>query len=217
MRGIILEGVSGSGKTTLFAALQRRLPPAATKLVVSEHYTDRWLEEARKQGRSSVGAAIRHIDGVMAPVRLFAGLEGAGKFAGRGGDAGVYVLFERFLGSHLAYLGRDGIVPTEPERARIAALYAEVAGLGLRLVIVRLGPDVLPRAVLSTRAHRSPDWRRWLDAHGDDAAITAAFTAWQDALLTACRGLDAEVVDARAPWDPGAAGALAGRLAAAYL
>lgn len=219
MRGLVLEGVTASGKTTLFAALQRALldaRPAATKIVLSEHYTDRLLEEPRKHGRLAVSDAIGHVEDVMSTVATLARLEAGGKFAGRGGDAGVYVLVERFLGSHMAYLAGLGRAPDAGERARIVGLYERLGAAGLRVVVLRLSPDVLPDAVLRTRSHRSSAWRAWLRSHGDDdAAVVGWFQAWQANLLAFYASLPAslrpEIVDVPRPGDATDAAALARR------
>jgi hypothetical protein len=217
VRGLIIEGVTASGKTTLMKALQRVLlerRPAATKLVLSEHYTDRLLEEPRRRGEMALGDALGLLEDAILGVRALAKLEAGGKFAGRGGDAGVYVLIERFVGSHVAYLARHGVAPSAAEHARIAALYEELAAIGVRTVVLRVPDAVLPGAVLATRTHRSPAWRGFLASHGDDDAIIASFTAWQGALLAFYASLPGrvEIVDVARPGHPGDAAALAERL-----
>jgi hypothetical protein len=220
MKGIVLEGVTASGKTRLLAAVQRQLVakrPSATKLVLSEHYTDRLLEEPRKHGKLAFSEALHHVHDVISTIRTLDRLQRGGKFAGRGGDSDVYVIVERFLGSHAAYLARGGVFPTPAEHDAVVALYREMAEAGLRTVVLRLPADVLPAAVLDTRKHRSTAWRAFLGSHGpDDTAIAAAFAAWQEALLGFYASLPAElrphVVDVPDPRDDAAAERLAGTL-----
>jgi thymidylate kinase len=69
MRGLIVEGVTASGKSTLLRLLQRHLAdehPSRTKLFLSEHYTERILEDAKARGTLTFEQALSHMTDVVA-------------------------------------------------------------------------------------------------------------------------------------------------------
>lgn len=72
MRGCIIEGVTASGKSSIFRQIQRNLldkQPANTKLLLSEHYTERTLEHLMHAGELTEDRVIAHLRGLLEPLR----------------------------------------------------------------------------------------------------------------------------------------------------
>jgi ABC-type lipoprotein export system ATPase subunit len=100
-RGWIVEGVSGVGKTTLlkhYQALVAELRPATTKLFISEHYTERVLEDERAAMRLQIHQVCSHVNELMDDLDRFAKMKTHGKFSGNTTNAVIDVALERFLG-----------------------------------------------------------------------------------------------------------------------
>ncbi len=187
INGYIIEGVSGVGKTRLLGALQAELVrrrPACTKLVLSEHYTERVFEDARARGVVELGEVLAHTKRVVEQIDALFDLEARSKFHGRRGNAGIYVLVERFLGSHAAHLWmserRD---LRNDEAAAIQCPYVTLAKYGVVPLVLHMAPGALTESISETRRLRNEAWSAHLDRLGDDAQIRAHFQSWQEHLL----------------------------------
>src|SRR5262245_48331856 len=102
LKGLIVEGVVASGKTTLIQNIQLALAeksPASTKVFLSEHYTERILEDKKAQRALTVGEVINHADSILAIVRQLAWLKSSSKFEMKTGNASIHVILERLVGS----------------------------------------------------------------------------------------------------------------------
>jgi hypothetical protein len=210
MRGVILEGVTAAGKTRLLGHLQRLLADRSsnTKVVISEHYTERMLEHRWEAGTLSEDEVLVHLNEVLDVLEPFRRAKSVSKFAGRGGNTTVLVVLERFL---------LGFFPTlrllDPRRweltprltADIAKLYERAESYGLRRVVLRIEPAAMRDRVLSTKAHRNQAWGDYLSKIGDEAAIVDHFIRWQDILLETCRTLEDIIqptfIDVGMGWD----------------
>ena len=107
MRGLIIEGATAAGKSTLSNRIQTRMTeevPEATKIIISEHYTERIFEDRVKDGQYVVPDILNHIQGLCSRIENLQNMQCNGKFHGRGGNSEIFVLLERFLGSHFANL-----------------------------------------------------------------------------------------------------------------
>lgn len=199
MKGIILEGVTGSGKTRIFGHLQRMLTaerPSNTKIFLSEHYTERVLEHQRESGTLTPAVVLDHLQRMIGMLESLRSAKAASKFSGRGGNATVLVVVERFL------LGQVALMSTsDPSSWRvspplvdaIAALYRRIDACGLRTIVLRVLPDAMRDRVLSTRRYRNAAWCDYLASLGDDDAIVARYTAVQNTMLEHSRSLEAIV------------------------
>lgn len=185
--GYVIEGVSGVGKTQLLGALQAELVrrrPGCTKLVLSEHYTERVFEDDRARGEIDLGEVLVHTRRLVGQIDALFGIKARSKFDGRRGNAGIYVFVERFLGSHAAHLwmsaGRD---LASDEAAAIQRQYTTLAEHGVVPLVLHVAPEALADAISATRRLRNKAWSTYLDSLGDDAQILAHFQRWQEHLL----------------------------------
>lgn len=187
MRGIILEGVTASGKTTLLKYLQRRLVgirPGSTKVVISEHYTERVLEDIKANGELLHSHAFAHLDGVLEQLEQMQSWKETSKFAENRENAEIFVFLERFLGSHVANLEITcGRVPDEAFFKTARELYQRAGILGFTIAILRLPPERLAASLNDTYARRNDKWRTYLDTIGNKASLIDYHTRWQASLL----------------------------------
>src|SRR5215472_6637793 len=145
MVGLILEGVTGAGKTRLFHALQAWLTEnraSNTKLLLSEHYSERVLESRRKTGMLEEGEVVAHLVKLLQPLRDLDRLWSQSGFPSASGPARVVAVIERFLLGHMVNMkGREtGRWPSACAPA-IEGLYRKATMLGLRTVVLRLPID----------------------------------------------------------------------------
>ncbi len=187
INGYVIEGVSGVGKTRLLRALQAELVrrrPGCTKLVLSEHYTERVFEDDRARGSVELDAVLAHTRRLVEQIDALFGIKARSKFRGRRGNVGIYVLVERFLGSHAAHLWipeeRD---LTSDEAAAIQRQYARLTEHGVAPLVLHVASEALAAAISETRRRRNEAWSTYLDRLGDDAQILAHFERWQEHLL----------------------------------
>lgn len=185
--GYVIEGVSGVGKSRLLGALQAELVrrrPGCTKLVLSEHYTERVFEDARARGEADFDDVLAHTRRLVEQIDALFGIKARSKFDGRRGNAGICVLVERFLGSHAAHLWRsERLDLTSVEPAAIQRQYARLAEHGVVPLVLHIAPESLAEAISETRRLRNEAWSAHLDSLGDGAQIRAHFQCWQEHLL----------------------------------
>lgn len=190
--GLILEGVTGSGKSTLLRALQRRILdryPNRTKLVFSEHYTERMLEHHKEEGALTEAMVLEHLGTMLEPVEKLAAMKARSKFAARGGNSNVLAIYERFLLGHVANMRmrdeRSWVLLGEAT----GTLLCRVERLGFQIVVLHVPEQDLGKRVLSTRAWRNQAWKDHLAQIGDDAAVVDYYCAWQRHLQSAASTL----------------------------
>ena len=189
LQGRIIEGVSGSGKTRLLGEIQVQLArqkPGSTRLVLSEHYTERVLEEDRHPGRLSFMDVLRHTSRIVEQVEALAELKRDSIYENRRGNAGVQVLIERFVGSHAANLALSGgsaVALATEEAGEARRQFERLGARGVVPMVLEVTRDRLQASLRSTRQHRNVEWTRFLDALGTDVEATQRFLLWQEHLL----------------------------------
>lgn len=171
MTVIIVEGVVATGKTTLLRALQKTelWQERPTKLVVSEHYTERVLELTQPEVADRVRLLDKHVEGFRTLHDLWRDY----RFKGQA-ELAPLAIFERFHLTHAAHVGdfspfrrcEEGLRRNE---ALLVVLYHP---LGL----------MLPR-IMATEHSRNPMWQRWLRSLGSEKEIEDYFTRLQDRTL----------------------------------
>jgi thymidylate kinase len=202
MRGLIIEGVSASGKSTILRMLQEQLAiqrPSCTKLMLSEHYTERLLEVAKNDGTLSYETALHHVADLVATLKHIANWKALGKFSAVGGNAEILVLIERFLGAHIANLrvSSNNELPDDVRKAA-TGLYAELHNMGFSIAILTVPPEMMPTLIADTRHRRNAEWSRYLNSIGDAAAIESHYSHWQDELINFYAGLRSDIgIDCR--------------------
>src|SRR5437879_12217786 len=105
MTGVVVEGVVAAGKTTLLRHLQQHLVdlrPACTKLVLSEHYAERVLEDRRAACTLTPDEVLTHAAGVLQLIESLHALRAGSKFAG---STAAHFL-DKVLGHHRHLPGR---------------------------------------------------------------------------------------------------------------
>jgi hypothetical protein len=197
LRGVIIEGVTATRKSAVFGLLQARLAaewPACTKVVLSEHYTERVLEDQKATRTLTYQDAFRHSGDIVALLEQLNSWKARGKFSDRSGNAEILVLVERFFGSHVANL-RSSLGDNLPASTFQGAvdLYTKIATLGLRVVILTIEPSLIPAAVADTLDRRNDAWRAYVNTMGDIDAISAYYQEWQNSLLAFYAGLEVRV------------------------
>jgi hypothetical protein len=197
LRGVIIEGVTAAGKTAVLGLLQARLAaewPACTKVVLSEHYTERVLEDQKAARTLSYQDALQHSGDIVALLEQLHSWKARGKFSERSGNAEILVLVERFFGSHVANL-RLSLGDNLPASTFQGAvdLYTKIATFGLRVVILTIEPALIPAAVADTLDRRNDAWRAYVTTLGDSDAISAHYQKWQNSLLAFYTGLEDRV------------------------
>ncbi len=124
--GVVSEGVVASDKTTLLRHLQRHLAdsrPACTKLVLSEHYTERVLEDKRADRTLTCNDVLSHATEVLHLIESLHALRGRSKFSESvSPNAEIALLVERWVGTHAANLAGVGTPPTPDAVSRLSAL-----------------------------------------------------------------------------------------------
>jgi|HubBroStandDraft_6_1064221.scaffolds.fasta_scaffold115654_3 hypothetical protein len=187
--GIVVEGVVAAGKTTLLNQLQRRLVearPSCTKLVLSEHYTERVLEDLKAAGTLTSTEVVAHSSGVLGLIETLNCMKATSKFADNATNASIAVLVERWLGSHVANLAgmhRWEWSPDWPAFREIVRQCARLHQLGFRFLVLQVSFPQLRTRMERTLVHRNDEWRRYIHSQGGLDAAVERYAAWQDALV----------------------------------
>lgn len=165
---LLIEGVVATGKTTLLTALQQM--PAwqerPTKLVLSEHYTERVLELTKPTVDSRLALLSRHVD----ICETLHGIWRDSRFSNNRGLAPI-VLCERFHLTHAAQV--ETLAPFSVLEQRLSACDA-------LLVFLYHPPELILERIKATEETRNVMWRRWLRSLGSDQDIARYFLALQD-------------------------------------
>jgi hypothetical protein len=187
MRGVIIEGVTASGKSSLFRLLQGRLfleRPSNTKLFLSEHYTERLLEDSKAKRTLTYDTCLAHIKEITKTLAHLASWKATSKFGSVAGNAEIFVLVERFLGAHFANLQLADNAPL-PDAILAAAIdiYEVLSEMGISVVLLTVRADRLSAALEDTRIRRNRAWNEYLESIGDSQAVSAYFARWQAKLI----------------------------------
>jgi hypothetical protein len=197
-RGLVIEGVSGIGKTCLLRSLQIALAerrPGSTSLFLSEHYTERVLEDLRAQSALTRADILEHVETCIMPIiEGTVGMQSNSKFDGRDGTPLVRIIIERWVGGMFANLAADrvGMTPRDATaNARISSNLSRLRELGITVVVLYAENKHLFSLVRSTLSHRNTKWAQYLDRlekeHGD---IGRYFSTWQDSLCEHYRNFE---------------------------
>lgn len=185
MRGYVIEGVIGAGKSTLLRAMEEQISsrfPGTSRMVLTEHYTDRLFEDDRRDGSASFAEALDHCEEIARRVVWLADVKYASKFGGLQGPAAVHVIIERFIGTHVAHHTADRAL-TDDESMRAESLLRSMAEVDIASVVLEVEPSVMAASIAETRKIRSESWTNYLNSIGDDDQIVEFFEAWQSRLL----------------------------------
>jgi len=185
MKGYIIEGVVGAGKSTLLQAIEHELIEqyeGSSRLVLTEHYTDRLFEDARRKGEATFAEGLEHCEEIARRVVWLADIQYTSKFADVRGRASMHVLVERFVGTQVAHHVRHReLTPAEANRAE--SLLRSLAEVGIESIVFEVDLEVLAETIHATRKHRIESWSHYLESIGDEKEVVEYFTAWQKRLL----------------------------------
>ena len=194
LNGLIVEGVVAAGKTTMIREIMSVLAErrhSCTKVFLSEHYTERVLEDKKARKTLTVGKVIEHCDSILAMMKQLALLKSSGKFKTEAGNASIYAVLERFIGSQFANLSTLGVWnPIPSDNHRIRDLYTALAELGFSIVILTVAEDQIAEAIDQTRLHRNDKWTAYLDSIGDSEEVGKHYRDWQRHLRTFYQSLE---------------------------
>ena len=171
----IIEGVSGAGKSCLLNALQKLFVthyPKATKLFISEHFTQRSLEHLR-DGKSLASSAIEEsLDATLSVLEGFDQRLNQSKFAHN--PMLLQGSIERF---HLTYL-TEGWIDLKLGK-KIAT---RLSKLECQQVILKIPPSLIEERIFSTVKYRNVEWEKYLSSLGSKKEVTTYFSKWQERL-----------------------------------
>jgi len=185
--GWIIEGVVASGKTTFIKELQQILAnrhPARTKVYISEHYTERVLENEKAKRSLTAQATIGLASNIVEELEGIASWKSKSKFCHNQDNAVIDSTLERFLGSHHANLQTRNLwFPNSQDEARIIDIYNRLEILGFSVVILKLPDSLISQAVASTKLYRNTAWSQYLKTIGNDEEVGSYYLNWQNKLL----------------------------------
>ena len=185
--GLIIEGVVASGKTTFIKELQYILAnrhPARTKVYISEHYTERVLENEKAKGSLTAQATIDLASKIVEELESIAAWKSESKFSHNQGNAVIDSTLERFLGSHYANLKTVNLWHSNSQdKSRIIDIYNRLEILGFSVVILKLPDSMISQAVVSTKLYRNTAWSQYLETIGNDEEVGSYYLNWQNKLL----------------------------------
>lgn len=185
--GWIIEGVVASGKTTFIKELQQILAnrhPARTKVCISEHYTERVLEDEKAKRSLTAQATIDLASNIVEELEAIASWKSGSKFCQNQGNAVIDSTLERFLGSHYANLKTMNLWHSNSQdESRIIDIYNRLEVLGFSVVILKLPDSLISQAVASTKLYRNTAWHQYLETIGNDEGVGYYYLNWQNKLF----------------------------------
>jgi len=165
---LLIEGVVATGKTTLLTALQQVAPwqERPTKLVLSEHYTERVLELTRPTVDSRLTLLSRHVDICETLHEIWS----TSRFRDSRLLAPI-VLCERFHLTHAAQI--SALAP-------FYALEQRLLKCDALLVFLYHPPELILERIKATEVTRHAMWQRWLRSLGSDQDMASYFLGLQE-------------------------------------
>jgi hypothetical protein len=187
INGWIIEGVVASGKTTFIQELQQILAnkyPARTKVYISEHYTERILEDQKANRSLTAQSTIDLAGNILEELEDIARWKSESKFCNHEGNAIINSTLERFLRSHYANLKIMNLwYPNPQDESKIIDIYHRLEVLGFSVVILKLPDSLISQAVASTKLYRNTAWSQYLEAIGNDEEVGSYYLNWQNKLF----------------------------------
>lgn len=183
MKGIILDGVAAAGKSTTLQYLQSRIileKAGSTKLFISEHYTQRVLEEKIHSGVLDAATLAAHIDLIVHGLGEYQQMLDSSKFAQKPARAEIFVTVERFL---LTYFATLPDILESYTKQKMRHQFTELASFGLAHYLLVLSPEKIRENISKTLAHRNAMWASHIESKGGLEKAVEEYVAWQQHLL----------------------------------
>lgn len=161
-QGIILEGISGTGKTSVFEALANHKKmqsiPAKSRLILSEHHTQRILELEEQKGILTPQHHTELLDQLVAFIEhLNLRTSHRGWQSDHLQEQDLFFLFERF---HLTHVFRFPYM----NWSQVVAIDHRLKSLGAVLCLLTVNAETLEKRLFSRR-HEC--WLNYLKQYGD--------------------------------------------------
>lgn len=183
MKGIILDGVAAAGKSTTLQHLQTKIiieKAGSTKLFISEHYTQRMLEDKLHSGQLTASLLKEHVDVLIGGLMSYQHMLENSKFAASPSRAEAFVTIERFLLTFFATLPdilKDYGISTAKQQ------FGTLASCGLTHYLIILSPEKIRANVSQTLTHRNEFWTAHIASKGGLEKAIAEYIDWQAKLL----------------------------------
>ena len=181
-QGLIIEGVSGTGKTAVLDNLLRHTfltdLPASSRLVLTEHHTQRVLESKEQAGSLQPRHHIELLDSIVTFLEtLQARTRERGWKQESLMDTDLFFILERFHLSHVfrfPHLFWDDVVPID----------SRLHAVGARLCLLTANEASLEKRLF---ARKHACWNQYLKQYGDTPAqIVESFAGRQKLAIHLC-------------------------------
>jgi hypothetical protein len=187
MKGIILDGVAAAGKSTTLQHLQTKIiteKAGSTKLFISEHYTQRMLEDKLHSGQLTAPLLKEHVDTLIDGLVSYQRMLENSKFAASPSRAEAFVTIERFL---LTFFATLPDILQEYGVATAKQQFSALASCGLTHYLIVLSPEKIRANVTQTLTHRNEFWTAHIESKGGLEKAIAEYVDWQTKLLDFAR------------------------------
>lgn len=182
MKGVIIDGVVASGKSSIIKYLQQKLVevyPYRSKFFLSEHYTERMLEELKENNLLAARQAKRHIQTILDTLQRYDEMLKKSKFKDNPKNAELILVVERFILTHLASLKDKRGYSLKEARQQ----FSLIKKFNIKQVVLVIPEEFLKERIMSTINHRNNEWREFLYSKGNEGQIIKRFRDWQDKLV----------------------------------
>ncbi len=164
-QGLILEGISGTGKTSVFEALathrSMQLVPAKSRLLLSEHHTQRILELEEQKGLLTPQHHLELMNQLVTFVEILSNRTShRGWYSDRVQEQDLFYLFERF---HLTHVFRFAHM----NWSQVANIDHRLSTLGAVICLLTVNAENLEKRLFS-RKHEC--WLNYLKQYGNTPA-----------------------------------------------
>ena len=178
MKGIIIDGVAGSGKTTILKKVHSRIfkiEPSATKLFISEHYTERMLEHLKENGKLDGKYIKNHTEKIIGTLAAYQDMLNGSKFSTDPKGVEIFATLERFILTHFSSMHIENKYSIGEAKSH----YETLARMGIKQVVLTVPESRMKKQILSTLNYRNEVWKDYLYSKGDEREIINGYIQWQ--------------------------------------
>jgi deoxyadenosine/deoxycytidine kinase len=200
MKGIIIEGVIGSGKSSVLRLLHQRLStdrPNSNKFFISEHFTQRALEELIANNSLSQSIVKKHFKKILQPITNYQEILLNSKFANEPQNADLYFTIERFVLTMLNSI--PSLQSKEFDKWLIKQLNLFKKNK-IKQYILKLDDEIIYENLLSSLKYRNQNWIDFVNTKGGADKFSNDLITWQNNILLLAdkysRYIDTEIIDA---------------------
>ncbi|MEP7166449.1 MAG: hypothetical protein ABI758_00540 [Candidatus Woesebacteria bacterium] len=183
MQGIIIDGVASAGKTSVLKILQNKILEnkfSSSKLFISEHYTQRMLEQAVENHEISGLMVQKHITTLIKSLDVYHKMLIRSKFALDPRGAEAFVTIERFI---LTYLATQPSLVEGYGLKKIAKHFKHMNKMNIKQYIFTLSSQNIEKNVSQTLKHRNKGWADYINARGGIKTVCSDYILWQENIV----------------------------------